>query len=56
MQGYQTTATWKWRLKYVWHILKTGRPYGDEVILSEQQMKELSSYVQRELFEIKKKL
>lgn len=56
IQGYRTTSTWKWRLKYVWHILRTGRPYGDEVILSEPQMKELLVYIQQELSNIKKKL
>lgn len=48
-RGYHTTTDWKWRLRYVWQILKTGRPYGDEVVLSRDQMQELFNYINKEL-------
>ena len=25
---------WKWRLYHIWHIIKTGTPYNDEIILN----------------------
>lgn len=48
-RGYASTAGWLWRLRYIWQIIKTGRPYGDEVVLDRRQMEELSNYINNEL-------
>ena len=48
-RGYYSTTGWKWRLRCIWNIIKTGRPYGDEVVLSRPQMKELFDYVNKQL-------
>ena len=48
-RGYYDSPDWKWQLRCIWQILKTGRPYGDEVILGRPQMQELFDYVNNEL-------
>lgn len=48
-RGYVSETSWKYRIKCVWHILRHGRPYGDEVILNEEDMKVLHSYVKNQI-------
>ena len=48
MRGY-SEKKWTWRWRVLWHVLKTGRPYGDEVVLSREHLEELSKYVQEQL-------
>lgn len=33
--------TWLQRIKHCWHVLTTGRPYGDQVILDRSARSEL---------------
>lgn len=49
LRGYGRETDWTWRLRCIWRIIKTGRPYGDEVVLSRPQMQELLDYVSNEL-------
>ena len=49
VRGYQTDTSWKWKLRQIWHILRKGTPYGDEVVLERHQMQELSNYIQEQL-------
>lgn len=32
---------WKERLRHAWHIIKTGRPFADSIILSDTDAKSL---------------
>jgi hypothetical protein len=48
-RGYATDSSWRYRLKCIWHILKNGRPYGDEVILDKKDLEELKQYVDEQL-------
>jgi hypothetical protein len=34
-----------WRLKLCWRILKTGEPYSDQLVLTNQDAKKLSDYI-----------
>jgi hypothetical protein len=38
---------WSERIKFIWRLLTTGKPYGDEVILSQREANRLGSFVQR---------
>lgn len=49
VRGYHDMSPWTWRLRCIWRIIKTGRPYGDAVILDRTQMQELSDYINTEL-------
>ena len=49
LRGYGEGNPWRYKLKNMWQILKTGHPYGDEVILERQEMKELLEYIQVQL-------
>lgn len=31
--GRDNRLTWKQRLRYIWRILRDGRPYGDQIVL-----------------------
>lgn len=39
----------KHRLHHCWHILKTGSPYEDEIILSKDNAKKLKDYLEKYL-------
>jgi hypothetical protein len=39
------TLNWKERCRWMWHILKTGKPWADTVILSPEQMRQLADFV-----------
>lgn len=40
---------WWWRIKYIWKILKTGEPYGDQVCLDVPKAKKLAKFIQAQL-------
>lgn len=48
-RGYVEHSSWAYRIKCIWHILRTGRPYGDEVILAKKDLEELKEYVDKQL-------
>ena len=48
-RGYAEDTSWKYRLKCIWQILKTGRPYGDEVILEKKDLLELQEYINSQI-------
>ena len=48
-RGYVEQSSWAYRLKCIWHILKTGRPYGDEVILEKKDILELKEYIDEQV-------
>lgn len=48
LRGYKDTG-WKWRWRVLWHILKTGKPYGDEIVMTKENLQELSDYIQKQL-------
>lgn len=48
-RGYTNESTWRYRFKCIWHILKTGRPYGDEVILQKKDLLELKEYIDEQI-------
>jgi hypothetical protein len=54
IRGYSGEKSWRWTLRQLWQILKTGRPYGDEVVLSKEHLEELQVYVQEQLDQLKK--
>jgi hypothetical protein len=31
--GHDNTLSWKQKLRYIWQILKHGKPYGDQIVL-----------------------
>jgi hypothetical protein len=41
-------SKWGWwqRLRWVWHVLITGEPYYDELVLNKESTKELIEYLQ----------
>ena len=48
-RGYMSENSWKYRFRCIWQILKTGRPYGDEVILNKSDLIKLQQYIKEEL-------
>ena len=41
--------SWRERIKWMWHILKTGNPWGDMIILSPTKAKEISDFINKNL-------
>lgn len=50
-QGYISDTSYKYRLKCIWQILKTGRPYGDQVVLDKNDLIKLKNYIDEQLEE-----
>jgi hypothetical protein len=48
-RGYATQSSWHYRMKCIWYILKNGRPYGDEVIISKKDALKLKTYLENNL-------
>lgn len=43
--------TWADKLRWIWRIVTKGSPYGDQVILEKEQVKEIIDYLQnKELY------
>jgi hypothetical protein len=40
-------SCWGWRLKLIWKILTEGSPYGDNVILPRESVKQLQLFLRR---------
>ena len=38
--GYR--PNWRYRIKYIWHIIKHGHPYTDSIVLSAEEAGRLS--------------
>lgn len=38
-------VSWKDRIKHIWHIIRKGEPYSDQIILSEWQMINLADTI-----------
>lgn len=34
--GKDNRLSWKKRLKYIWRIIREGRPYGDQIVLNRE--------------------
>lgn len=45
-RGYRFPLTWKERLRYGWHLLKTGTPFMDQIILGRDEQEELIKLLQ----------
>lgn len=37
--------TWRERMRWIWHILRTGELWGDQVILDKIEVKQLQDYL-----------
>ena len=48
-RGYVSETSWRYRIKCIWYILKTGRPYGDEVVLEKKDLIELKEYIDEQI-------
>lgn len=48
MRGY-AEHDWKWKWRQIWHIFVTGKPYGDEIVMTKDHLKELLTYVEKQI-------
>lgn len=37
--------SWKEKIRWIWHLLKTGKPYTDMIMLSPESAKELNNWL-----------
>lgn len=47
-RGKNNVTTWAHRLCHIWKIIKTGEPYGDEVVLSKKTATALARFINHE--------
>ena len=43
-QGHHKLG-WRYKLRQIWHIIKTGTPYEDEVVLNKKETLELARFL-----------
>lgn len=44
-------TTWKQKLRYIWRIIKTGDPYGDQVVPVKEEMRSIQQLLNEVLEE-----
>lgn len=49
LRGYQGNPNWKYRLRQILRIIKTGEPYADEIVLEKKDLVELQEYIKKQL-------
>jgi hypothetical protein len=47
MNYNNTITSWKEKLKWCWNIIKTGNPWADSVVLTEERACELAAFILR---------
>lgn len=48
-QGFMRPLCWRERLRWCWRILRTGNPWGDSIIASEQKTKQIADFLNEHL-------
>lgn len=49
--GYDEKLSWSRRIRFLWHILRTGRPWSDHVIVKKEEAIELADWLRKNLSE-----
>lgn len=44
-------TTWKQKFRYIWRIIKTGAPYGDQVVPDKEEMRDIQQLLNEVLEE-----
>jgi hypothetical protein len=48
-QGFDTRLCWRERFRWCWNILRTGKPWGDNIILTPENAKQVSEFINQNL-------
>jgi hypothetical protein len=48
-RGDNNIMSWRWRFRWMWHILKTGKPYTDGIILTKEQIIDIVKFLNEQL-------
>lgn len=46
---YDHTLSWGDRIRYIIHLIKTGKPWGDDVLINKIQAKQIVEYINKHL-------
>lgn len=49
VNSFNYKLRWSERFRWIWHIIKTGTPWSDSVILSNEQSKQIINYINKHL-------
>lgn len=41
--------SWKERLRWMWNIFRTGKPWSDGIIIDDDQAKQITTYINKHL-------
>ena len=48
-RGYDGRLCWRERIRWCWNILRTGRPWGDEIILTPGCANQICEFINQHL-------
>jgi len=48
-RGDNNIMSWRRRFRWMWHILKTGKPYTDGIILTKEQIIDIVKFLNEQL-------
>jgi hypothetical protein len=48
-RGDNNIMSWRQRFRWIWHILKTGKPYTDGIILTKEQIIDIVKFLNEQL-------
>ncbi len=45
-RGRNGVLSWQNRIRWIWEIIKTGNPWGDDIMLTKEDALKLANYIQ----------
>ncbi len=49
--GYDEKLSWTRRIKFLWHIFTTGKPWADHVVIKKEEAIEFADWLRKNLAE-----
>ncbi len=46
-QGFDSRLCWRQRFRWCWSILRTGKPWADNIILTPEQASEVAQFIEK---------
>lgn len=48
-QGFSRPLCWRERIRWCWNILRTGKPWADNIIVNPEQAKQVADFINQHL-------
>ena len=52
-QGFSRPLCWREKIRWCWNILRTGKPWTDNIIVNPEQAKQVADFINQHLQNVK---